>query len=464
MAVEQKDARSDKQEHCCIRDIRHNHWRHNKSVYLDESSVAKPAPPASYAKPRPASAKRKAEHHQTDSFLLQQTRPVARQHEPTSIRPSSHRGWAAEWAGESIICRDLSPREQEPYQIALHIDNSNRYRLPPSPNLQHTYINDLTPPSQPVCQNCTTSTTPLWRRDEAGSVLCNACGLFLKLHGRPRPISLKTDVIKSRNRVKTSQTPRKHDRNGNPTDLSPHTHSQPGPGFPAAHPDVAHAGHAGAAPPYVPHNLPPAPQMGSGAQQGHDRIASPGASLSRSGTPSQQHAQHHQNPNIAPQHIFDTVSMPADSFASPGPHHLEAPQSYDAVVAQNNALRTRVSELEVINDLFRGRVSELEASEQEARREVEALRKELESVKRGDASAEIVAEQRPQQEQEQEQEQQNHHQHQSEEQDHEHKPDEQERSPKRARTEDRAESGEAGFAEFTRSEESQENAEGHAEQ
>lgn len=64
MAVKQKDARLDKQEHCCIRDIRHNHWRHNKSVYLDKTSVAKPAPPASYAKPRPASAKRKAEHHQ----------------------------------------------------------------------------------------------------------------------------------------------------------------------------------------------------------------------------------------------------------------------------------------------------------------------------------------------------------------------------------------------------------------
>jgi GATA-binding protein len=40
--------------------------------------------------------------------------------------------------------------------------------------------------------------------NEIGSVLCNACGLFLKLHGRACPISLKTDVIKSRNRVKSS--------------------------------------------------------------------------------------------------------------------------------------------------------------------------------------------------------------------------------------------------------------------
>lgn len=58
--------------------------------------------------------------------------------------------------------------------------------------------------SSPVCRNCQTQTTPLWRRDETGQVLCNACGLFLKLHGRPRPISLKTDTIKSRNRVKHS--------------------------------------------------------------------------------------------------------------------------------------------------------------------------------------------------------------------------------------------------------------------
>jgi GATA-binding protein len=120
--------------------------------------------------------------------------------------------------------------------------------------------------------------------------------------------------------------------------------------------------------------------MGGGLShaQAQDRVASPGTSLSRSGTPSQ-----HQNPNIAPQHMFDGVSVPNDNFASPAVHHLDTPQSFDALAAHNNALRTRVSELEVINDLFKGRVSELETSEQEAKREVEALRREVEKLKRG---------------------------------------------------------------------------------
>jgi GATA-binding protein len=52
----------------------------------------------------------------------------------------------------------------------------------------------------PTCTNCFTRTTPLWRRNPEGQPLCNACGLFLKLHGVVRPLSLKTDVIKKRNR------------------------------------------------------------------------------------------------------------------------------------------------------------------------------------------------------------------------------------------------------------------------
>ncbi|CAH7669895.1 expressed protein [Phakopsora pachyrhizi] len=56
----------------------------------------------------------------------------------------------------------------------------------------------------PTCANCSTQTTPLWRRGDSGVTLCNACALFQKMKGRPRPISLKTDVIKQRNRLKTS--------------------------------------------------------------------------------------------------------------------------------------------------------------------------------------------------------------------------------------------------------------------
>lgn len=54
------------------------------------------------------------------------------------------------------------------------------------------------------CSNCQTVKTPLWRKDSEGNTLCNACGLFLKLHGTTRPLSLKTDVIKKRSSKRAS--------------------------------------------------------------------------------------------------------------------------------------------------------------------------------------------------------------------------------------------------------------------
>ncbi|EON69785.1 hypothetical protein W97_09048 [Coniosporium apollinis CBS 100218] len=224
---------------------------------------------------------------------------------------------------------------------------------------------------QPICQNCTTSTTPLWRRDEVGSVLCNACGLFLKLHGRPRPISLKTDVIKSRNRVKTAgQGPRKK-APGESNGLS----------LAAAHPDAS--GH-------------PSDAL-LNQRRASQKIERSNSPVSRTGTPG-------LNPNIAPQHIFDGVSLdghgfhhspslpsfnlrqPSPSAASINGSHFEPPPTYDGIIALNTQLKTRVSELEVINDLFRGRVSELEQGEQEARRN-EMLARECESSLRGELEA-----------------------------------------------------------------------------
>ena len=49
--------------------------------------------------------------------------------------------------------------------------------------------------------NHSTNTTTLWRRNNAGEPVCNACGLYFKLHGINRPPSKKNEGIRSRNRT-----------------------------------------------------------------------------------------------------------------------------------------------------------------------------------------------------------------------------------------------------------------------
>ncbi|THU98189.1 glucocorticoid receptor-like (DNA-binding domain), partial [Dendrothele bispora CBS 962.96] len=46
------------------------------------------------------------------------------------------------------------------------------------------------------CYNCHTTVTPLWRKDNKGKMVCNACRLYYKLHGSARPIQMKSDIRK----------------------------------------------------------------------------------------------------------------------------------------------------------------------------------------------------------------------------------------------------------------------------
>ncbi|XP_069785354.1 GATA-binding factor 2-like isoform X2 [Narcine bancroftii] len=56
------------------------------------------------------------------------------------------------------------------------------------------------------CANCHTTTTTLWRRNISGDPVCNACGLYYKLHNVNRPLAMKKDGIQTRNRKVSSKS------------------------------------------------------------------------------------------------------------------------------------------------------------------------------------------------------------------------------------------------------------------
>ncbi|KAI9272734.1 hypothetical protein BDA99DRAFT_499074 [Phascolomyces articulosus] len=50
------------------------------------------------------------------------------------------------------------------------------------------------------CANCSQTQTPLWRKNERGQPVCNACGLYSRLHHRDRPIEMRKAKIQRRRR------------------------------------------------------------------------------------------------------------------------------------------------------------------------------------------------------------------------------------------------------------------------
>ncbi|KAJ7065669.1 hypothetical protein C8F01DRAFT_750828 [Mycena amicta] len=53
-------------------------------------------------------------------------------------------------------------------------------------------------PNAPSCSHCGTRRTSAWRRNKAGAQVCNACGVYERMNGRPRPLELRSDKVRPR--------------------------------------------------------------------------------------------------------------------------------------------------------------------------------------------------------------------------------------------------------------------------
>ncbi|XP_067346121.1 transcription factor GATA-3 isoform X5 [Channa argus] len=70
------------------------------------------------------------------------------------------------------------------------------------------------------CANCQTTTTTLWRRNANGDPVCNACGLYFKLHNINRPLTMKKEGIQTRNRKMSSKSKKSKKSQDNMEDFS----------------------------------------------------------------------------------------------------------------------------------------------------------------------------------------------------------------------------------------------------
>ena len=83
----------------------------------------------------------------------------------------------------------LSPRIDPPASAHPSIA-----ALPPTPVVS-SVASTVFGASATACNNCGTTVTPLWRRDQEGKSICNACGLYLKT----RHVSRPSNLARSRN-------------------------------------------------------------------------------------------------------------------------------------------------------------------------------------------------------------------------------------------------------------------------
>lgn len=129
-------------------------------------------------------------------------------HRPLHIRnkPSSNTGPYTLPASRKNTASSTSSGEisvQQQVQTQSQPQHQHQPQVQPQPQHQPQQVVATVVPATeaPIrCVNCAQTQTPLWRKNEKGQPICNACGLYAKLHNRDRPVAMRKAKIQRRRR------------------------------------------------------------------------------------------------------------------------------------------------------------------------------------------------------------------------------------------------------------------------
>ncbi|KAI9272380.1 hypothetical protein EDC94DRAFT_258512 [Helicostylum pulchrum] len=115
-------------------------------------------------------------------------------HRPLHVRNKTHTIRAHPYACERVLPMTINNSSPKSPTIQTSILPSPPTESP-TPQMSEAVIE-----SGQECANCHQTQTPLWRKNERGEPVCNACGLYAKLHHRDRPAEMRKTTIQRRRR------------------------------------------------------------------------------------------------------------------------------------------------------------------------------------------------------------------------------------------------------------------------